>query len=181
MNQPHWRTSWRKSLERAPRWQTFNTPGNYSCQNNKGYLFSEQTEKVYSGVWCWKNVLLKPTHLQTVSQHYGTTIVLVSTHLFVFHQGVGDQCSGRQTSRRAAHVQKLWPSLCPKRAPICHQCHVQAPHRPTRYFKHNQLPAALILKSCIGGRVECVELTTGWRWNKLFSNPSFNSISLSQD
>lgn len=30
MNQHHWKNFWRKSLEKTPRWQMFNTPGNYS-------------------------------------------------------------------------------------------------------------------------------------------------------
>lgn len=30
MNLHHWKNFWRKSLEKTPRWQMFNTPGNYS-------------------------------------------------------------------------------------------------------------------------------------------------------
>lgn len=30
MNLPHWRNFWRKSLEKTPRWQMCDIPGNYS-------------------------------------------------------------------------------------------------------------------------------------------------------
>lgn len=99
-----------------------------------------------------------------------------STHLLVCVQGDGDQCSSRQTSRRAAHLQELWPPLRPQRASVCHHCHIQTPHHPTRYLRTGS--QLCWLSHCSGAlMLQCIYTTTGWCQGKRLSNPTLGGFT----